>query len=117
MGMGRAQHAVFDEEKVGRIGFCKEATVPKPIEVGVVAKDRWSQDFDTTQSLLSMAEVVESLWKDHRTHFDEIVGTNPREFWDAMDPGDPKFATMTDITVLPGWQDAQSIHTHLIYSF
>jgi len=86
--------------------FCKFTTVPKPLVGNFTTLSKRHREEITQQSILSLPEVLEGLYVNHRDQlFNEFLGANPRQFWEALDPDDPKLATIAEVTATPGWQD------------
>ena len=85
--------------------FCKGEKVPRPIEVSVIAKDPLMREVEVSQSVINLPELLQAIWDSHEDKFKEIMGSNTRAFWDALDPDDPKLEAMSDLMRVPGWQD------------
>eukprot|EP00959_Pyramimonas_sp_CCMP1952_P017084 362808-Pyramimonas_sp.AAC.1 len=54
-------------------------------------------------SALGLPERLESLFRHFPLQLNEMLGENPRAFWESVDPADPKFQLMADITAIDGW--------------
>ena len=75
--------------------FCSSSTVPAPISVDVESLNKIQEVEVTQQSVLSPPEVLEAMCTHHRNKmYDDFLGRNPRAFWEACRPDDPKFANM-----------------------
>ena len=85
--------------------ICKESFLPRPLPVEVTALNTLSEEIEVTQPVLSLPEVLESLWGNRRTSFHELFGDNPRRFWEQIPVDDPKLAAMSEVTAVPDWRD------------
>ena len=79
--------------------------LPEPLPVDVVAVNTVSQEIEVPQYVLSLPEVLESLWTHRRDHFHNMFGDAPRQFWDQIPEDDPKLVGMADLMKHDGWQD------------
>lgn len=85
-------------------GFCRNSVLPAPLEIDVLGKDKLENEFMCTQSVLSLPAFVESIWRNHRGHFNEYFGEAPERFWDGVRDDDPRWATMGAVTAIPEWK-------------
>ena len=85
--------------------FVKKQTIARPFTVDVVAKNTLKHDVLVPQSVLSLPEVIESIWRNHPGKFGQLFGSNPRTFWEQLPADDPKLLPLGQITCLDNWQD------------
>ena len=85
--------------------FCKECKVPRPLEIEVMAENKWQEVETSKQSIISLPEVLQSLWGQSRSRFDQMMGAKPRLFWEQLHRDDPRLSAMADLTSVPNWMD------------
>ena len=86
--------------------FLKGAKVPRPLAIqNVFAMDNAHHLVEVEQSIISLNELLESVYTNYVTYFDLMMGESPREFWEQVRPDDPRLPSMADITRHEGWMD------------
>ena len=108
--------------KIGELGSCgeypnnmrrdlfrsvitKQCQMPHPIPVSVQPIDSLQRPIERELHMINPCALLETLWKDHRDHWEELVGPNPRSFWESLREDDPKLATLGDIRTVPNWEN------------
>ena len=64
---------------------CSRKRIAVPIPITVPALDKLGRPEYVDQHYLSLPEMLENLWENHNDHLEDILGTNPRSFWEALD--------------------------------
>ena len=86
--------------------FCSSTTVPKPIAAYCRTVNRRGDIEISQQSVLSLPEVMESLWRHHPDKlFRDFLGGSPRRFWERLEPDDPNMSMLGDISTVENWRD------------
>ena len=71
--------------------FCNRKRIANPIPIAVPALDKLGRREHVDQHCLSLPEMLENLWEHHNDHLEDLLGTNPRGFWEALDENDPNY--------------------------
>ena len=85
--------------------FTKTQKVPRPIGVDTKILDHLKREAVSTQAVLNLPAMLEVIWQEYRHHWNDIVGANPRRFWDSLRADDPRLPAMGDLLAVPNWQD------------
>ena len=86
--------------------FGGATNVPRPMAIDCPTIGKFGEVEITQQSVLSLPEVVQSLWENHRAFLmDERLGANPRAFWESISPDDPKLGALDPGSWGEGWED------------
>ena len=76
---------------------------PLVIEIPMLQKSKIVQW--QPQLVVNPLEIFEHMWRSHRRTLQQILGSNPREFWTKVRHDDPKLLALGDIRDVAGWEE------------
>eukprot|EP00974_Lingulodinium_polyedra_P038396 3679008-Lingulodinium_polyedra.AAC.1 len=86
--------------------FGSNMLLPKPLEVDCHIYTKGQEIEDSKLSLVVPSEFVDCMYNMFPDRFGSLFGTNPREFWDQVNPADPKLVLLEQsLGALENWKD------------
>ena len=86
--------------------FLPTEELPSLTLVKAPTKDKFGNKSWQGQFVMNPCTLLHTLYTSYRSEFEKmVVSIPPRQFWNQVDPRDPKFARLASMLAIPDWRD------------